>query len=211
MKKALFTFAIALLSVVAQAQIKVHDNGHVSLGCLTQCYGVQVQPSGYTYFRTQSDAEWGWATLSYFNNPKQKHWIVSDTRVVVNPHTFFVTGNGWVYKSGSWRRADAILQSETERVTHAGAVLDSITGIWYIPADEGEAKGNRDRHVGVSAQEVKEVLPEAVTADEKGLLYVDYEALTVFLIEAVKEQHQEIDFLRKTLEENGLLEPGKNN
>ena len=59
MKKALFTFAMVLVTLAAQAQIKVHDNGHVSLGCLTQAFGVQVQPSGYTYFHTQSDAEWG--------------------------------------------------------------------------------------------------------------------------------------------------------
>ena len=44
MKKTLFTLAIVLLAVAAQAQIKVHDNGHVSLGCLTHAFGVQVQP-----------------------------------------------------------------------------------------------------------------------------------------------------------------------
>lgn len=48
-----------------------------------------------------------------------------------------------------------------------------------------------------------------MTADENGLMYVDYETLTVFLIEAVKEQRLEIELLRKTLEENGLLEPQK--
>ena len=42
---------------------------------------------------------------------------------------------------------------------------------------------------------------------ENGLLYVDYEALTVIIIEAVKDQRQEIIELRKTLEENGLMEP----
>ena len=53
------------------------------------------------------------------------------------------------------------------------------------------------------------MLPEAVTADENGMLYLDYDALTVFLIETVKEQRQKIDILRKALEENGLLEPEK--
>lgn len=37
-------------------------------------------------------------------------------------------------------------------------------------------------------------------------MYVDYEALTVVLIEAYKEQKAEIEMLRKTLEEHGLLE-----
>lgn len=63
----------------------------------------------------------------------------------------------------------------------------------------------KGRRPGVDPQELKEVLPEAVTADDNDLLYVDYEALTVFLIEAVKEQRQEIIELRRILEENGLM------
>ena len=93
-------------------------------------------------------------------------------------------------------------------VVDAGAILDNITGVWYIPIDErsGGNKVKENRRLGIMAQEVKRVLPEAVTADENGLLYLDYEALTVFLIEAVKDQRREIELLRKTLEENGLLE-----
>ena len=56
MKRSFFTLAIVLLAVAAQAQIKVHDDGHVSIGSLTHSYGVQVHPNGYTSFRTQSDA-----------------------------------------------------------------------------------------------------------------------------------------------------------
>ncbi|MDO5315042.1 MAG: hypothetical protein Q4F82_02920 [bacterium] len=205
MKKALITFAFILLIMAVQAQIKVHDDGHVSLASLTKAYGVQVRPNGYTYFHTQSDAEWGWATLSYANNMKQKHWIVDNPTMVGNTHPFFVTGNGWVYKSGSWRMSDNSLQSETSSVTDASAVLDSITGFWYVPVDGSTANSTTEKRLGVSAQEVERILPEAVTADENGLLYVDYEALTVFLIEAIKDQRHEIELLRKTLEENGLM------
>lgn len=44
MKKSLLTLAIVLLAVAAQAQIKVHSNGQVSLGTLTTNYGVQIHP-----------------------------------------------------------------------------------------------------------------------------------------------------------------------
>ncbi len=205
MKKSLFTLAIVLLAVAAQAQIKVHDDGHVSLGCLTHSYGVQVHPNGYTSFRTQSNAEWSWATLSYANNNKQKHWIISNSSLAPNVHPFFVTGDGYIYKQGSWRVADPSIMEEAGAVIGSGIVLDSITGIWYVPTGEGKGEKESGRRVGVSAEQVKRVLPEAVTTDENGLLYVDYEALTVFLIEAVKEQRQEIIELRKALEENGLM------
>jgi hypothetical protein len=104
--------------------------------------------------------------------------------------------------------ADTRLQDGREEITNSGAILDNITGVYYIPVDESESnerKGNR--RVGVFAEEIEKVLPEAVSRDDRDLMYVDYEALTVVLIEAYKEQKAEIELLRKTLEEHGLLKP----
>ncbi len=211
MKKALFTFAIVLLSVAAQAQMKIQNDGQISLGTLSGSWnvGTQIYPSGCVHFNHPSTEDWKWVTIASPNAMKGKCWIVSYPSDKYD-HRFFVTGDGYVYKRGSWRASDSSIQSESSKVTDAGAVLDSITGIWYTPDDEenGGSRGG-SRRIGISAQEVKEVLPEAVTADENGMLYLDYDALTVFLIETVKEQRQKIDILRKALEENGLLEPEK--
>ena len=136
---------------------------------------------------------------------KQKHWIVNNLNQPNAPHTFFVTTDGYIYKRGSWRAADGSMMDSNYAVNNAGAILDSITGVWYTPIDDSKGEKRAERRMGVLAQEVKNMLPEAVTTDEKGLMYVDYEALTVVLIEAVKEQRQEIIELRKTLEENGLM------
>ena len=157
MRKALFTFAIVLLAVAAQAQIKVHDNGHVSLGCLTQDYGVQVQPNGFTYFRMQSDEEWGWATLSIASDSLQKHWIVSNLDCPTpGTHTFFVTGNGHVYKCGNWTRPSGNVFG---RIDAANSVLDNITGVWYVPSNgKQDMMTGNGRCPGVIPQEVKEVL-----------------------------------------------------
>lgn len=189
MKKTLLSLFIVLLTVTAQAQFKIHSDG-------------------YTSFRTNSFTSWSWATLSHANDSVQKHWIVSFPRRTPN-HTFFVTGEGNVYKNGTLTLADPSLISNDGRINDASLMLDNITGFYYTRNDEGRMR-DRDggkRRIGVSAQEVKDILPEAVEADENGLLYVNYEALTTVLIEAVKEQKQEIELLRKTLEENGLLEP----
>lgn len=104
--------------------------------------------------------------------------------------------------------ADASIQSEHEALRNPGAILDGITGTYYIPVDEtdGGTKENV-RRVGVKAQEVEKYLPEAVSRDENNLMYVDYEALTVVLIEAYKEQKAEIELLCKVLEEHELLKP----
>lgn len=191
MKKALLSLFIVLLAMTAQAQFKIHSDG-------------------YTSFRTNSFTSWSWATLSHANDSVQKHWIVSFPRRTPN-HTFFVTGEGNVYKNGTLTLADPSLIFTDGRINDASLMLDNITGFYYTRNDEGRMRDQDGgkRRVGVSAQEVKDILPEAVETDENGLLYVNYEALTTVLIEAFKEQKQEIELLRKALEENGLMEPQK--
>ena len=47
--------------------------------------------------------------------------------------------------------------------------------------------------IGVIAQEVEMEFPEIVSTNEKGYKMVDYTKLTPILVEAVKEQQQQID------------------
>ena len=212
MKKALLTMAVVLLAIVAPAQIKVHDDGQISLGSLDKTYGVQVRSDGYTTFRTQYSTSGSWATLSYSRHNYQKHWIVANLADTNNPglHTFFVQGNGHIYSRGNWIDSDSNDQSDCLNIENAGNTLDSIHGFSYTPTEEiSESKSGTHRQIGGSAQELEKVLPEAVASDESGVLYVDYKALTAYLIEAVKEQRREMKLMRKTLEEHGLLEPEK--
>ena len=58
--------------------------------------------------------------------------------------------------------------------------------------------GNDDRKGGLIAQEVEEVLPEAVKGDDYKKL-LDYNATIALLVEALKEQQEQIDALTKQL------------
>lgn len=78
MKKTLITLAIVLLAVVAQAQIKMHSDGQISLGSLTKNYGVQVMQNGISYFRSQSNQPYSVTTRGLANHFHQKHWVVKD-------------------------------------------------------------------------------------------------------------------------------------
>ena len=103
MKKVLFTFAIVLLSVAAQAQMKVQTDGHISLGTLSGSWnvGTQVYPSGCVHFNTQDQEDWHWVTVASPNAVKGKCWIVTYPGNKYD-HRFFVTGDGYLFKRGSW-------------------------------------------------------------------------------------------------------------
>ena len=61
------------------------------------------------------------------------------------------------------------------------------------------------RQVGFVAQEIEQVLPEAVTKDAKGFYSAAYDSVVPVLVEAIKEQQKTIDELRaKTAEIDDL-------
>ncbi len=59
--------------------------------------------------------------------------------------------------------------------------------------------GNTGRDVGVIAQEIESILPEAVTTRDSGYKAVNYEKIVPLLIEAIKEQQKQIDELKSRL------------
>ena len=59
--------------------------------------------------------------------------------------------------------------------------------------------GNTGRDVGVIAQEIEKILPEAVTTRDSGYKAVNYEKIIPLLIEAIKEQQKQIDELKSRL------------
>jgi hypothetical protein len=82
--------------------------------------------------------------------------------------------------------------------------IKSLCGFYYSPSDMAIALGYPKKiDVGVSAQQVREILPEIVTSAPINPQYmtVRYEKLIPLLIEAIKEQQSQIELLTKKVEE----------
>jgi uncharacterized protein YlxW (UPF0749 family) len=56
-----------------------------------------------------------------------------------------------------------------------------------------------DEHIGVVAQEVQQVIPEAVTENSKGYLLVNNDPIIWSMLNAIKEQQEEIRALKSEL------------
>ena len=114
--------------------------------------------------------------------------------------------------------SDKRLKTNVEPITNAVDKVKSLTGMTYNWNEVGNDYGweaPKEREAGVFAQDVQAVLPEAVrlapfdhSSDEDGnpvsksgedFLTVKYEKLVPLLIEAIKEQQEQIDDLKSII------------
>lgn len=128
-----------------------------------------------------------------------------------NTDPLFVAGNGngaspsnalTLYKNGNLTIAGTLTQSSDIRLKKDIKQLDnSLEKIAQLHGYHYHwKKDNADARLqsGVIAQEVQKVMPELVTTDDNGDLTVNYNGITPYLIEGMKEQ-------QKTIEEMKIL------
>jgi hypothetical protein len=77
--------------------------------------------------------------------------------------------------------------------------LQKLSGVEFDWIEDTEVHGNVGNDVGVIAQEVELVLPQAVQTRDSGMKAVRYEKLIPLLIETIKEQQKQIDELKNKI------------
>jgi len=114
---------------------------------------------------------------------------------------FYITTNnsfGVFLANGatSWSAySDIRLKTITGKIENAVSDLKSLSSIkYYLNSDK--SKTNR---VGLIAQEIEKILPEAVDKDEKGILSVRYTEIIPLLIASIQEQQIEIENLKSRI------------
>ena len=104
-------------------------------------------------------------------------------------------------------RADSLPSSDKNLKTNITPIenaLDKVLSLEGVEFDfiSGVNCGYLKKHqIGLIAQDVKKVIPEVVGKNNDGTLGVSYQHLVAVLIEAIKEQQQEIEELKKIVSE----------
>jgi hypothetical protein len=128
----------------------------------------------------------------------------------------------WVYSQGDVIAyySDERLKTKVGSIENALDKISKLNGFYYVENDLAKSFGykNEKRQLGLSAQEVKKVLPEIVTlapfdidTDDKGntigsksgedYLTVNYGKIVPLLIEGIKEQTEIINSQQKQIDE----------
>lgn len=122
----------------------------------------------------------------------------ADFKIVTNGNstarlTFSGENYGLTVSGNVTAYSDARLKENVELIPDALEKVRRLRGVTFTRNDH---KDTERRHVGVIAQEVEAVLPEAVWDGEDGIKNVAYGNMVGLLIEAVKELKAEVEELK---------------
>jgi hypothetical protein len=149
-----------------------------------------------------------------WSSPNYQQLVLSfDTGIIINGGTLYghsgtsiqpsggaVTMGGTLGVTGNATAADFILSSDMRLKTNITPITSALTKLNTITGYTFEfIKDSGKRRSGVLAQEIQDILPEAVYTDADGYLSVSYDAIIPLLIQAIKEQQKKIEELETVI------------
>lgn len=152
--------------------------GENSFGGLTS-FGDTLFKEKITFFKN--------CTGATINNTASS-FTFSGGDVIVNGTT---TSTG-----GFFDTSDERLKNFSENIKVDFEQLKKLRKSYFSFKDDIDNK----QHIGVSAQEIKNVFPEIVNEDKNGILTVDYSKLSVVALAAIDELNEKYEKLEKRLQ-----------
>jgi len=146
--------------------------------------GIELTASNFANFTRDGGLS------AQFNRLTSDGAVVGFLRTGTTVGTISVTGSATAYNTSS----DARLKDITGEARGL-EVINELNPVAY----DWKADGKSDE--GLIAQEVKELVPNAVSETEDGYYQMDYSKLVTPLIKAVQEQQKQIEELKQQLEE----------
>ena len=127
---------------------------------------------------------------------------LSNISAFTNPFQFY--GNGDFSATGNVCAANVLcpsderLKEDIHTVPNALDRLDGLRGVEYHWTSDAQKERSlpAGEQIGLIAQEVRKIVPQAVAEQPDGYLAVDYSRLVPLLIEGMKEQQKQIQELR---------------
>jgi hypothetical protein len=159
----------------------IADAGTGGLNVLTGLYSLKNAANSQTMLTATEGA----AVSLYYNNSIK---LATTTGGVAITGALTTTGDITAFFTSDQR-----LKTNIVHIENALEKMDQIGGYTYDWLPESGKEGST---VGVLAQELQTVLPEAVSLRDNGYLAVRYENIIPLLIEAIKELRQEVKILK---------------
>lgn len=209
MKKIIFAISLLLITIIAQSQINVLNNGYVGVGTASPSVKFEVQGdarlNGYVGI---NGPKGGWYPLnvtSYYGqtimiDPSQSTSAIGASTTKIN----FWHSNGWnrLYALSFSAVSDSTLKENITSLS-SGALQKvlNMRPVSYDFKNEFLPKNNKQtKNIGLLAQELEMIVPEAVSLNETGnIKMIDYNMIIPILIKAIQEQQVSIETLQSEI------------
>jgi hypothetical protein len=140
-------------------------------------------------------------SIAYFNGSGN---LATTSSMQYNSVTGNVWMNGTLNVTGdiiAFATSDLRLKENLSPIEHALDKVGALNGVSYNWNEIAKTTldKNDNREIGIVAQELQQVLPEAVVTRDNGYLAVNYERIVPLLIEAIKDLRHEVMELKKKI------------
>jgi len=154
--------------------------------------------SGYSGVQPNA-MEWWYYPSNAANGCCHQRFAIRETAAGYVP--VVINGTGQMFGNGWAQPSDKNLKENINRIDNPIEKVKQLGGYTYRFTEASGLNDNKT-HVGVLAQEVEAVLPQAISQfPDKDFKAVDYDAITPLLIEAIKVQQAQIEQLQKEIEQ----------
>ncbi len=129
-------------------------------------------------------------------NNKWAGWFQGDVKI-----------NGLAYCTASAWASDKRFKQNIKQLQSVSEKLTKLKGYTYEYNTEAfkEKNFSKGKQIGFLAQELKEVFPELVVENSDGYNYVNYIGMIPVLLEAIKEQQQQINELKAVVRSSAYV------
>lgn len=182
----LWALSLLLFAYSANGQLYVSSTGNIGIGTSTPNCKLQIYASSNSFtFKPYNSGSLEIGGYDGSNNSTITFWHSNG-------------GYNKLLAKEYLKSSDSTFKHDLHPLQNPIGTLQKINGYSYMYREDSTVDAKKE--YGIIAQEVKTVLPEIVDS-VRGVLAVDYDELIPFLIEAVKTQQKEIDYLHNCLDE----------
>jgi len=134
-------------------------------------------------------------------------FIVKGRNVGINTGTpgqklDIIGGNGRVESSYSWlTNSDARYKKNITELQESLLKVMSIRGVRFDLSGDEEVIEGKGKYIGFIAQELEEIFPEFVVTGDDGYKAVAYDKIGPVLVEAIKEQQEQIEAQQQQIDQ----------
>jgi hypothetical protein len=205
------------LSTTLAERMRITSSGFVGIGTTAPTYRLQVSDTiaSVTAFGNfaalQSIGGTGYRWSLNNDSTFRLQYTTNGFSTITTP--LFVTSNGALGVGVTPTNTAGRLEAANDIVAYSSSdkrwktniknidspleKISQINGVEFDWIEDEPVHGNKGHDIGVIAQEIEKILPDAVQTRESGMKAVKYEKVIPLLIEAIKEQQKQIEELKQ--------------